>query len=238
MSVQDPNSQDKSEDKKESKAEGRAPTKLILVRHAETEANLNQVWHGALDAPLTARGEAQVVATAACIAQLHTAQPVDVFYVSPLPRAQSTAAAIAQAIGLTILIEAGLREFGLGDWEGRSLRELRELENLWARWEADASFAPPNGESPISFNRRAVQALVELVERHPGQTVLVVTHGGFISSVLATWLGGHPGVWRQYDPHNCAVSVLILDGEAWRGEMVNDISHLPLAARQDYQSEY
>lgn len=219
-------------------SENRAPTRLILVRHGETEANLNQVWHGALDAPLTPRGEEQVAATAACIAQLHGTQPIDVFYVSPLPRAQSTAAAIAQATGLSVQIEDGLREFGLGDWEGRSLRELRELENLWARWEADPSFAPPNGESPISFNRRAVKALIELVERHPGQTVLVVTHGGFISSVLATWLGGHPGVWRQYDPHNCAVSLLILDGESWRGEMVNDISHLPPASRQNYQSEY
>jgi 2,3-bisphosphoglycerate-dependent phosphoglycerate mutase len=214
-----------------------SPTRLILVRHAETEANLNQLWHGELDAPLTPRGQAQVASTAACLAQLHLTQPIHVFYVSPLPRAQSTAAAIAKATGLPVTIETGLREFSLGDWEGRSLRELREVENLWVRWDADPAFAPPNGESPVSFNRRAVQALVDLVARHPGETVLVVTHGGFISSVLATWLGADARNWRAYDAHNCAITVLIREGDGWRGEMVNDIGHLPLAARADFQSE-
>ena len=214
------------------------PTRLILVRHAETEANLNQLWHGDLDAPLTARGQQQVAATAACLAQLHVTQPIHVFYVSPLPRAQSTAAAIAEATGLPIVVETELREFSLGDWEGRSLRELRELENLWVRWDADPTFAPPNGESPVSFNRRAVRALMDLASRHPGETVLVVTPGGFISSVLATWLGADARNWRAYDAHNCAVSILVQDGNGWRGELVNDISHLPLAARVDYQAEY
>jgi broad specificity phosphatase PhoE len=213
-------------------------TRLILVRHAETEANLNQVWHGDLDAPLTPRGQAQVLATAHRLAELHAVQPIDLFYVSPLPRAQSTAAAIAEAIGLPVLIEPGLREFGLGDWEGRSFRELRELENLWGRWEADPTFAPPNGESPRSFNQRATQTLNDLAARHPGQTVLAVTHGAFISSVLASWLGAHAGEWRAFDPHNCALSILVQEGKSWRGEVVNDISHLPLAARADYESDY
>jgi broad specificity phosphatase PhoE len=221
------------------------PTKLILVRHAETEANLDQVWQGDLDAPLTARGLHQVKATADRLAKLHAGEPIDVFYVSPLPRAQSTASAIAKATGLPLIIEYGLREFGLGDWEGRSFRELREVEDLWGRWEVDPAFAPPNGESPISFNQRAVQTLATLAARHPGQTILVVTHGAFISSVLATWLGADPRNWRQYDAPNCALSVLVQEfsadaGQAptWRGALVNDISHLPSSARVDYESEY
>jgi broad specificity phosphatase PhoE len=214
---------------------------LILVRHAETEANVNQVWQGDLDAPLTPRGLEQVLATAERLAQLHAAEPIDLFYVSPLPRAQSTAAAITQATGLTSIVEAGLREFGLGEWEGRSLRELHELENLWGRWDADPSFAPPNGESPFTFNQRATQTLATIAARHPGKQVLVVTHGAFISSVLATWLGADPRNWRAYDAHNCAISIIVQIDPVkggWRGELVNDISHLPLAARMDYWSEY
>lgn len=213
-------------------------TTLILVRHAETEANLNQVWHGALDAPLTPRGREQVAATAARLAELHQSAPIDIFYVSPLPRAQSTAAAIALATGLSMVIEEGLREFGLGDWEGRSLRELREQENLWGRWELDPRFAPPNGESPVSFNLRATAALSQLAAQHPGQRILVVTHGAFISSVLATWLGADASRWRAYDPPNCAITILVKRIEGWHGEVVNDISHLPLTARADYESEY
>lgn len=221
------------------------PTKLLLVRHGETEANLNQVWQGDLDAPLTARGLQQVKATAEHLAQLHAGEPIDAFYVSPLPRAQSTADAISKAIGLPIIIEQGLREFSLGDWEGRSFRELREVEDLWGRWQVDPGFAPPNGESPISFNQRAVRTSAALAARHPGQKLLVVTHGAFISSVLATWLGADPRDWRRYDAPNCALSILVQDssggvGQAkrWRGDLVNDISHLPFSARADYESEY
>jgi len=218
-------------------------TRLILVRHAETEANTSQVWQGDLDAPLTLRGQQQVIATAARLARFHAVVGIDRFYVSPLPRAQSTAAAIAEAIGLPAIVESGLREFSLGDWEGRSFRELREVENLWGRWEVDPAFAPPSGESPITFNQRATLTLLNLVGCHRGETLLAVTHGAFIGSVLATWLGEDPGKWRDYDPHNCAVTVLIASDGAggavvWQGDVVNDISHLPLAARADYRSEY
>jgi broad specificity phosphatase PhoE len=213
-------------------------TRLVLVRHAETEANQHQLWQGDLDAPLTPRGLLQVQTTATRLAELHAQSPFNVFYVSPLLRAQSTAAAIAAATGLRVQIEAGLREFGLGDWEGRSLRELREVENLWGRWDADPAFAPPNGESPVSFNRRATTALAALAARHVGECVLAVTHGAFISSVLATWLGGDARNWRSFDAPNCSVSILTLHDEGWRGDLVNDISHLPGAARVDYQNEY
>jgi probable phosphoglycerate mutase len=217
---------------------GAAETTLILVRHAETEANFNQVWQGDLDAPLTPRGLAQVIATATRLAQMHAAEPIDFFYVSPLARAQSTAAAIAEAMGLGTVIEDALREFGLGDWEGRSLRELREVENLWGRWDIDPAFAPPNGESPVSFNQRATRALANIAALHPGKRVLVVTHGAFISSVLATWLGGDARNWRSYDAPNCGISIIARTGEGWRGDLVNDVSHLPPEARIDYQSEY
>ena len=213
-------------------------TRLILVRHGETEGNVNQVWHGSLDAPLTPRGERQVAATAARLAELQSELPVHAFYVSPLPRAQSTAAAIAAAIGMTPQIEPDLREFDLGDWEGRSFRNLREQENLWGHWELDPSFAPPNGESPISFSRRATATLTRLADRHPGQTVLVVTHGGYIGNVLAAWLSKNGEDWRAFDPPNCSITVLHRDGSRWQGELVNDITHLPAAARVDYTPDY
>jgi probable phosphoglycerate mutase len=209
-----------------------------LVRHAETEANFSQVWQGDLDAPLTERGLLQVGATATRLAQMHNEEPFDVFYVSPLPRALSTARAISEVIGLPLVIEDGLREFGLGDWEGRSLLELRDVENLWVRWEADPAFAPPNGESPVSFNGRATRTLEAIAARHPGQRVLAVSHGAWISSVLATWLGGDARDWRRFDAPNCAISVLVREAAGWRGVVVNDIGHLPDHARADYHIDY
>ncbi len=202
-------------------------TTLILIRHGETEANVQQVWQGSLDAPLTVRGQQQVAATAVRVAALSQQHPIDAFYVSPLPRARSTALAIATAIQRQPTIAAGLREFDLGDWEGRSFRDLKETEQLWERWRVDPTFAPPNGESPHTFNLRAVNVISALAETHPGQTVLVVTHGGLICNVLATWLGGGPGDWRRWEPHNCAITILQISAGQWQGHTINDISHLP-----------
>ena len=208
-------------------------TTLILVRHAETEANINAVWNGALDSPLTARGQLQVAATGARFATLAPeVGGIEAFYVSPLARAQTTAAAIAHTIGMQPVVDDGLREFDLGDWEGRAMADLAATENLWGTWAVDPTFAPPNGESPASFGRRAVEATRQLVAAHPGQTLLLVTHGGFICNVLAAWLGRGPADWQSWEPHNCAVAILRGSGERWTGVAVNDISHLPPAAIQ------
>lgn len=213
-------------------------THLYLVRHGETQANLEQRWYGALDAPLTARGEAQVAATAAYFAAAARTQPIDAFYVSPLPRAQRTAAAIARSIGLAPVVEPGLSEFSIGDWEGRTYRDLIDTEDLWGRWASDPHFAPPNGESPVSFGRRIVATVQQLVARHPGHTILTVSHGAVIASLLDIWLGGASGNWVRWDPHNCAVTLLAQQGSGWVGIHVNDTSHLPAGALVDDIPEY
>lgn len=205
-------------------------TRLILVRHAETEGNLNGLWHGRLDAPLTPRGRRQVEATGPRVAELAQQYGLDAFYVSPLARAQSTAAAIAAATGISPLIDEGLTEFDLGDWEGRSFVDLRETEDLWGHWDQDPTFAPPNGESPASFAARVVATMRRLTDAHAGGSVLIVTHGGVISNLLDRWLGSKVGDWRTWDPHNCAISVLERasgSDDRWLPLLVNDISHLP-----------
>ena len=205
-------------------------TQLILIRHGETTANTEQRWFGALDAPLTPRGQQQVQATAARFAawrrQADHRADIAALYVSPLPRCRSTAAGIAQALELEPIVDDGLREFSIGDWEGRTFRDLRDTEQLWERFAADPNFAPPNGESPRSFGRRIVQTVQELADRHPGETIVVVTHGGVIARLLDEWLGNASGNWVSWDPHNCGIAHLEWDGGAWRGLSVNDVSHL------------
>ncbi len=210
-------------------------TIIILVRHAETQANVEQLWHGKLDAPLTERGRLQVIATATYLQELTVRYPVTAFYVSPLPRAQSTAAAIGQAIGLRPIIDENLREFDLGDWEGRSFLELKEKEDLWTRWSQDPTFAPPNGESPILFNGRAIHAVQWLVDRHPAAIVLAVTHGALLCNVLATWFGVGPADWRRWEPQNCAISILEFVNDQWHALLINDVSHLSAAAIAPYE---
>lgn len=205
-------------------------TTLILVRHGETEGNVQQVWHGALDSPLTTRGQLQVKATALQVAKLDQSYHVAAFYVSPLPRAQQTAAAIAAAIDQHPLIDSGLREFDLGEWEGRTFLELRDKENLWERWRQDPYFMPPQGESPRTFHARVLTTMQRFATAHPTETVLIVTHGGVICNVLATWLGRGPEDWRNWEPHNCAITVVQRNEMQWQALLVNDVSHLPAEA--------
>ena len=201
-------------------------TRLIMIRHAETEANLAKLWYGALDAPLTERGKGQVAATAKRMAELQNQYPIDHFYVSPLGRAQTTAASIANAIDMQPIIDDGLREFDLGDWEGRSYADLRENEKMWDIWRDDPHFAPPNGESPASFTARAVEALERLANAHAGETILMVTHGGIIGNVMALWFGNGVQDWGKYSPHNCSIAILEKNGSGWSASVMNDIAHL------------
>lgn len=201
-------------------------TRLILLRHGETVANVNKIWHGAMDAPLTPLGETQVAAATQRLLELHTDHPIDHIYVSPLPRAQRTAQEIAKAISLDVRIESGLSEMSIGDWEGRTFNHLREIDKLWERWQADPGFAPPNGESPIAFSRRVPTTFQHLSDTHPEETLLAVTHGGVISNLLAQWLGDGPQDWLRWDPVNCAISVLDLVNNEWSPVLVNDVSHL------------
>jgi broad specificity phosphatase PhoE len=201
-------------------------TRLILLRHAETEANVNQIWHGSLDAPLTPLGHAQVEATARRLVELHAEAPIDHIYVSPSSRAMHTAQAIAEFTHHTLRIEEALREMSIGDWEGRSMAHLRDVDRLWERWQADPEFAPPGGESPGMFGRRVPAIYQKLVDAHPGETLLTVTHGGVISNLLAQWFGEGPQDWRDWEPTNCAISILDHEDGVWYPRLVNDTAHL------------
>lgn len=202
-------------------------TKVILIRHAETESNLNKIWNGVTDAPLTKRGEAQIAATAVRMAELVAEHPVDHFYVSPIGRARKTAAAISAQINMDPLLEDDLREFDLGDWEGRSLKELGEVENLWNTWRENPHFAPPNAESYHSFGQRSVEVTQRLAERHKGETILLVTHGGVVAFALAEWLGDGTDAFEKWAPHNCAIAAVEQNTNGgWEQIFVNNYEHL------------
>jgi broad specificity phosphatase PhoE len=207
-------------------------TSLILVRHAETEANAafkevsKRVWQGATDTPLTSQGELQVAATATYLATLHRHYAFDILYTSSLPRARRTADAISKAIGLPVQEDYALREFDLGEWEGRTFADLEDSENLWKRWEADPHFAPPGGESPSMFQRRIVTVFESLASLHPSHTVLVVTHGGVIRNLLGLWIGNGPHDWQRWRASNCSITILERREQRWHPLLLDDTSHL------------
>lgn len=183
---------------------------LTLVRHGQTSANLDGVWHGSTDGPLTERGREQALRVARFVLERHA--DAAAVYTSPLLRARDTARAIAASLGLEPRLELGLAEYHLGRWEGKTYQELHETHRLWDEMRRDPDFAPHGGESPRQVTGRVTAALRRIGASHRGERVIVVTHGGALSMALAAILEGDYTRWRRV-MSNCAVSELVLEPE-------------------------
>jgi len=180
---------------------------LTLIRHGETSANLDGVWHGSTDTPLTERGRRQAERVAEHVARAHA--DATALYTSPLQRALHTAEAIGRALALAPRVEPGLREFDLGSWERKTYRELMEVQQLWQNQQRDPDFAPHGGESARGVAERFREALERIDAAHRGERVILVTHGGALSLAMSALLRGRVGEW--YEPmKNCALTELVL----------------------------
>ncbi|HEY52843.1 MAG TPA: histidine phosphatase family protein [Caldilineae bacterium] len=200
------------------------PTTLLLVRHGETDANVSGVWQGSTNSALNARGQVQARAIAARLAANNP--PLVAIYSSPLDRAAQTAKIIAQAVGNPPLeFTPALAEFDLGEWEGLTYEQLRHEKRLWEKMNVDPNFAPPGGESAVEFAMRLVRSFQAIAARHQGQTVLIVSHGGAISTALAMIIDQDGTRWTSYQMANCALSELAFD-PAPRLVRLNDIEHI------------
>ncbi|MDM0043203.1 histidine phosphatase family protein [Variovorax dokdonensis] len=153
------------------------PTRIIAVRHGETDWNASTRLQGQLDIELNAKGRWQAQRAGRALAR----EDVGAVYSSDLARAWQTAEAIAAPHGVDIQPDQRLRERAFGEFEGRTFadieRELPDAALLWRR--RDPDFSPPGGgENLLVFQARVVEAVAELAARHPGELVVLVAHGG------------------------------------------------------------
>ena len=164
------------------------PTRILLVRHGQSEWNAAGRWQGQQDPPLTDLGRRQALAAADTIGS------IEAVFASDLQRAMETATIIASTIGvLPVLVDAGFRERCAGEWEGLT---RAEIEAAWpgyldAPGDAHVGFAtstprrPPSWESDEAVIERAVAALARVNEHVGNGHALVVTHGGLIYAIEA-----------------------------------------------------
>ena len=186
-------------------------TRIVLVRHAETEESARGRCYGRLDVRLSQRGLQQAEALAASLAGLGLAA----VYASPLARALDTARPIAAAHGLEPSVLDALAELDFGEVEGLRVDEMEaERPELFHAWMDDtAQVRFPCGEGLADLRGRVLPALVEIRARHERQAVAVVAHGGVIRVVLADALGLGDGALFRLDQAEGGVSVVDwLDG--------------------------
>ena len=158
-------------------------TTLLLVRHGETDWNAERRWQGHADVPLNARGRAQANALAERLAS----EQIDAIYTSDLSRARDTAEIVGARLGVDIATDSGLREIDVGPIEGLTAEEASAFDG----WQ---------GEPKEDHAERVLDAVGRIVARHPGERVLVVTHGGSMRRVHE-----HLGLERRGPFENCVV---------------------------------
>ena len=197
---------------------------LIFVRHGETESNAVKKFMGQLDSPLSARGRDQAAAVSARLGRTH----IDAIYTSDLGRAAATAAQIAAACKLPVVTDARLRERNAGIFQGLSHAEAREqFPAEYAETEDPTpESAIPGGESAVHVRTRFVPFLDEVCQRHAGQTVILVTHGAFIRTVLWHLLQSSYAITRWARVDNTSITIIRKERGRWILQTWNDTGHV------------
>lgn len=184
----------------------RADDVLILVRHARTALNAGGRLQGRTDAPLDEVGERQAVALAERLSGLTPA----LILTSPLQRAQSTAAAIAERHGMTLEIDDDWIELDYGELEGAPISGVDAL--VWRSWRDDPEFAPTGGESFSQLDARVHSACRRLIERAADTDVIVVSHVSPIKSAVAWSIGAPSTIVHRMRLGQAAISRIDLSG--------------------------
>jgi probable phosphoglycerate mutase len=168
------------------------PTRLLLLRHGQTELSAQRRYSGRGNPALTDVGRQQAGAAARYVAERGGIAAV---FSSPLQRAYDTAAAAAKALGLDVTVDDDLIETDFGSWEGLTFAEAAERDpELHRRWLRDTSTTPPGGESFDAVLDRVLRVRERIVAGHEGATVLVVSHVTPIKMLLRLALDAGPGI--------------------------------------------
>jgi probable phosphoglycerate mutase len=164
------------------------------VRHGQTPTTGKVLPGRAPGLHLAEKGRAEATELAGRIARLPGVAAV---YASPLERTHETAEPIAAACGLSVTPEPDLAECDVGDWTGAALRDVRRRPEWRAVQRYPSGFRFPGGESFTEMQARVTGALARLVARHPGQTLIAVSHADPIKAAVAHALGTHLDLFQR-----------------------------------------
>jgi probable phosphoglycerate mutase len=204
-------------------------TRIFLIRHGATTLSTEDRFAGATDVSLSDEGRQQ----AGRLADRLAGVPVAAVYASPLDRTLETARILAAPHRMEVQQREGLRETSHGRWEQLTRQEVEQkFPEEAASWEEDPyTFAPEGGESGLAVTARALPALIEIVRRHEGSPVIVVSHKATIRLLLSSLLGFDPRRYRDnLDQDPAALNIVdFKDPVRARLMLFNDTSHYSAA---------
>ncbi|MGS2809841.1 bifunctional RNase H/acid phosphatase [Nocardia sp. MW-W600-9] len=201
------------------------PTRLLLLRHGQTDLSIERRYSGHGNPPLTDLGREQAERAAKMLAAKGDIAAV---VTSPLQRARSTAEAAAVELDVPLRVLDGLIETDFGDWEGLTFAEAAQRDpQLHADWLGDPSVPAPGGESFDQVRERIESVRRDLVGLYPGENIVVVSHVTPIKTLLQLALGVGPSLlYRLHlDLASLCIAEFYPDGGA-SVRLVNDVSYL------------
>lgn len=202
-------------------------TRLYLVRHGETEWNRASKVQGSTDIELSREGIKQ----ARLLAEKLTGEDIDLIYSSSLKRALGTAEIAAGCLSRKIVKSEKYHEICLGPWEGMTINEIKEKygEHFRIYREDPANFRLPGAETFIELAERTYNAILEIVNRHKGKNILLVSHGTAIKAAIIKILGIDIANYTKFRIDNASISIIgFIDDDPGKPVVLclNDTSHL------------
>jgi broad specificity phosphatase PhoE len=201
-------------------------TTVILVRHGETIWNVEGRVQGHGNSGLSDLGRRQARALAARLMKMD----IDAVYCSDLQRARDTIEPYAEQAGMAVIPAPALREKCFGDWEGLTAMDLeKRYADLWHRYHVlrDIQTCVPGGESWDEVRARTVEFTRSVVEKHAGETVMLVGHGGALRPIILHALRAPLTSLTHLSVDNCGISTLnFKTPDDGRVVTLNDCSHL------------
>ena len=206
-------------------------TQVIIVRHGQTQWNTRGIRQGHFDSELTEKGISQ----ARALGQRLARESFAALYSSDLGRALQTAEIIAGVTRHSIITDPRLRERHLGIFQGLSGEEIKEKfpEEYRLHRSLGPHYVIPGGESALQQVERNVAYLSELGEKHVGETIVVVTHGGVVSGLFRHTLSIPFDAPRRFEFVNAGLNVFAYEESHWMLQTWGDVSHLAPGASSD-----
>jgi len=196
---------------------------IDLIRHAESEYNRDKKVQGHTDSPLTELGKRQ----AEMVAEVLLKRKIEALYASDLKRAHQTAEIIGKKLNIKPIFVEDFREIRLGDWEGRSIDEIRKNDaynlELWYTRPLDAKI--PGAEPLEHFRERVLRAFKKILASHDEGKIAIVSHGGVLSVIIAEVLGMSLNYLWHFRLNNASISRITF-GSFPRLVLLNDVCHL------------
>ncbi len=198
--------------------------RLIIVRHGETEDNVNSIVQGHRQGKLTENGMKQ----AKRLAERLETEQIDAIFCSDLERAKDTVKEIARFHKTPIIYMKELRERSLGIYEGGSRDVMKKgfEEKGYFGTIIDPDFRPEGGESYLEFNERATKFLRKILKEFENKTVLVCSHGGFNRMLIGQSLKLGTEELLKIKQSNACVNILVFEDGKITAEAINDTHHI------------